>query len=298
MKNFMKKTAFAALAALMALSAVSCGKTADGDGAETTAAQSGAAKAEPIVVQTNAYFAPFEYFEGNDIVGVDIDIMNKVAEKMNTTVEFQNVDFSVIVDNVSAGKLCDCGAAGITITEPRKQQVDFSVPYYESIQYVIYKEGTVNTTKAEDGTEYILWNDLAGKKIGVQQDTTGDIFVSDEVDGGVLADTGSERVKYDNAQLAVDAIGANQIDAVVVDKLPATYIVSKNSDYVALPLYYKGEDGAADSATSEQYAICVTKGKTELLDSINSVLNKMIADVDANGENAIDKLVAKHFNVG
>ena len=259
MKNFMKKTAFAALAALMALSAVSCGKTADGDGAETTAAQSGAAKAEPIVVQTNAYFAPFEYFEGNDIVGVDIDIMNKVAEKMNTTVEFQNVDFSVIVDNVSAGKLCDCGAAGITITEPRKQQVDFSVPYYESIQYVIYKEGTVNTTKAEDGTEYILWNDLAGKKIGVQQDATGDIFVSDEVDCGVLADTGSERVKYDNAQLAVDAIGANQIDAVVVDKLPATYIVSKNSDYVALPLYYKGEDGAADSATSEQYAICVTK---------------------------------------
>ena len=102
MKNFMKKTAFAALAALMALSAVSCGKTAGGDGAETTAAQSGAAKAEPIVVQTNAYFAPFEYFEGNDIVGVDIDIMNKVAEKMNTTVEFQNVDFSVIVDNVSA----------------------------------------------------------------------------------------------------------------------------------------------------------------------------------------------------
>ena len=220
------------------------------------------------------------------------------AIKMNTTVEFQNVDFSVIVDNVSAGKLCDCGAAGITITEPRKQQVDFSVPYYESIQYVIYKEGSVNTTKAEDGTEYILWNDLAGKKIGVQQDTTGDIFVSDEVDGGVLADTGSERVKYDNAQLAVDAIGANQIDAVVVDKLPATYIVSKNSDYVALPLYYKGEDGAADSATSEQYAICVTKGKTELLDSINSVLNEMIADVDANGENAIDKLVAKHFNVG
>ncbi len=69
MKNFMKKTAFAALAALMALSAVSCGKTADGDGAETTAAQSGDAKAEPIVVQTNAYFSPFEYFEGNDIVG-------------------------------------------------------------------------------------------------------------------------------------------------------------------------------------------------------------------------------------
>ena len=71
MKNFMKKTAFAALAALMALSAVSCGKTADGDGAETTAAQSGAAKAEPIVVQTNAYFAPFEYFEGNDMELVD-----------------------------------------------------------------------------------------------------------------------------------------------------------------------------------------------------------------------------------
>ena len=298
MKNLFKKPLFAALAALMALSAVSCGKTGDG-AAETTAEGANGDKAEPIVVQTNAYFAPFEYFEGTEIAGVDVDIMNKVAEKMNTTVEFQNVEFSVIIDNVSAGKLCDCGAAGITITEPRKQQVDFSTPYYESVQYVVYKKGdlTVSGTSA-DGEEYILWDDLAGKTIGVQMDTTGDIFVDAEIAEGVLLDKGSEEKKYDNAQLAVDAIGANQIDVVVVDKLPASYIVSKNDDYVATALYYKGEDGEADYPTAEQYAICVTKGNTELLDAINSVLSEMIADVDDKGENAVDRLVAKHFNLG
>ena len=272
MKNFMKKTALAALAALMVLSAASCGKTA-ADGSETTtAANGGSAAAEPIVVQTNAYFAPFEYFDGNDIVGVDIDIMNKVAAKMNTTVEFQNVDFSVIVDNVSAGKLCDCGAAGITITEARKQQVDFSVPYYESIQYVIYKEGTVNTTKAEDGTEYILWNDLAGKKIGVQETTTGDIYAS--------SDFGEDNViRYSNGAVAVEALKAGKVDCVIIDNEPAKAYVAANEGLKILETSYADED----------YAIAVSKDNPELKDAIDAALKELIAD------GSLQKIVDKYI---
>ena len=78
-----------------------------------------------IIVQTNAYFAPFEYLDGGNVVGVDVEIMNKVGEKLGKTVEFKNVEFSVIIDNVSTGKVCDAGAAGITITDARKEPGNF-----------------------------------------------------------------------------------------------------------------------------------------------------------------------------
>lgn len=87
----------------------------------------GCGKKDTIIVQTNAYFAPFEYYDGTTIVGVDVDIMNKVGEKLGKKVEFENVSFSLIIDNVSAGKLCDVGAAGITVTDARKEKVDFPI---------------------------------------------------------------------------------------------------------------------------------------------------------------------------
>ena len=103
----------------------------------------GCGSKDTIIVQTNAYFAPFEYYDGTEIVGVDVDIMNLVGEKLGKKVEFQNVTFSVIIDNVSEGKICDVGAAGITVTDSRKEKVDFSNTYFTSVQYVIYKAGTM-----------------------------------------------------------------------------------------------------------------------------------------------------------
>ena len=82
-----------------------------------------------IIVHTNAFFAPFEYYEGEEIVGVDVEIMNMVGEKMGKKVKFTNVEFSAIIDNVKDGKVCDAGAAGITITPERQEKVDFSVPF-------------------------------------------------------------------------------------------------------------------------------------------------------------------------
>ena len=254
-----------------------------------------------ISVYTNAYFAPFEYYDGTDIVGVDVDIMNMVGEKLNRKVNYTNVEFSTIIDTVSSGKLADVGAAGITITPSRQEQVDFSNPYFTSVQYVIFPAGTMTPDGTDGEVGYILWDSLAGKKIGVQADTTGDIYVDGEInsdgdeeeyDGyvGVLYDTGASETRYDSAQLAVDAVGAGQVDVVVVDYLPASYIVDKNAGYECAALYYAGGDGEADFPTEEEYAICVTKGQDELLAAINEVLAEL-------GENGINDLVMKHMGL-
>jgi polar amino acid transport system substrate-binding protein len=256
-------------------------------------------KEEKIIVHTNAFFAPFEYYEGTEIVGVDVEIMNKVGEKLGKKIEFVNVEFSAIIDNVKDGVVCDAGAAGITITEPRKEKVDFSIPYYTSVQYVIFKaDDTSIATKTGADGEYIVWEALAGKKLGTQADTTGWIYTDGEINAtadndygydGVLYGTNTQLSTYDNAQLAADAIGANMIDAVIIDELPAQFIVSKNSQYKCVPLYYSGETDAEDAPVEEQYAICVTKGNTALLDAINAVLEEMMKNGD------VEKLVMEHM---
>ena len=253
---------------------------------------------DTIIVQTNAYFAPFEYYDGGQIVGVDVEIMNLVGEKLGKKIEFQNVEFEVIIDNVSAGKICDAGAAGITVTDARKEKVDFSNTYFTSVQYVIYKKGTMTVDGTDGDVSYILWDSLAGKKIGVQRNTTGDIYVDGEINGqedndygynGVLYGTNAKLTQYDNAQVAADAIGA-YVDVVVVDKLPASFIVEKSSDYDCAALYYKGGEGEADVPTEESYAICVTKGNQELLDAINAVLEEL-------GKDGVEALIKKHMGL-
>lgn len=281
--------------ALAACSGGSASSTNPPDAEGTEPAQGG-----DISVYTNAYFAPFEYYDGTDIVGVDVEIMNMVGEKLNRKVNYTNVEFSTIIDTVSSGKLADVGAAGITITPSRQEQVDFSNPYFTSVQYVIFPAGTMTPDGTDGDVSYILWDSLAGKKIGVQADTTGDIYVDAEInsDGseeyddytGVLYGAGASETRYDSAQLAVDAVGAGQVDVVVVDYLPASYIVEKNSGYECAALYYAGGDGEADFPTEEEYAICVTKGQDELLAAINEVLAEL-------GENGINDLVMKHMGL-
>ena len=268
------------------------------------AAFSSCFKKDKIIVHTNAFFAPFEYYDGTDIVGVDVEIMKLVAEKMNKDVEFVNVEFSAIIDNVKAGEVCDAGAAGITITDERKEKVDFSIPYYTSVQYVIFsKNDTSIVTKTVNGKEYIVWEALAGKKLGTQTDTTGWIYADGEINAtekndygynGVLYGTNTTLVNFDNAQLAADAIGANQIDAVIVDELPAQYITKSNADLKCVPLYYSGDTDAEDAPVEEQYAICVTKGNDELLKAINEVLTDLMKKGD-DGKSEIEKMVMKHM---
>lgn len=258
-----------------------------------------------IIVQTNAFFAPFEYYEGTEIKGVDVEIMNLVGEELGKKIEFVNVEFAAIIDNVKAGEVCDAGAAGITITDERKDKVDFSTPYYTSVQYVIFAKDAPVETKTVNGVEYVVWEALAGKKIGTQTDTTGWIYTDGEINAtadndygydGVLYGKNSTNTNFDTAQLAADAITAKQIDVVIIDELPAQYIVSKNDKFNCLPLYYSGETDAEDAPVEEQYAICVTKGNTELLDAINKVLAELMKE-GADGKTEIEKMVMKHMGM-
>lgn len=260
---------------------------------------------DTIVCYTNAFFAPFEYYggaSGTEIVGVDIDIMNKVGEKLGKKVVYENKDFATLIDYVQEGKLCDCAAAGFTITDSRKEKVNFSVEYYTSVQYVIVKKGTLTTNTTSDGKQCLFWSQLAGKKIGVQLDTTGNIYVAGEISGwdaenptaedGQLVGTGAECVALDDAQLAFENLKSGKIDCVVVDELPAKYLIKNSSGYEAYPLYYD-----ADTATEEKYGIAVNKNNTQLLEAINSVLNELLSTVNKAGENGIEQLVKKHFGI-
>ena len=255
---------------------------------------------DEIIVRTNAYFAPFEYYDETEIVGVDLDIMNLVGEKLGKKITWSDGDFGTIIDNVSEGKIADCGAAGITITDARKEKVDFSNPYYTSIQYVVVPEGvTVETKKAAD-VEYIVWEAMAGLKIATQIDTTGWIYTEGEINAtkenedygydGVLYGTNTKLVEMPDAQAAVDALGVTA-DVFVIDELPAEYLVANSSKSLkCYPLYYSGSDGEADAPVEEQYAICVTKGNTELLNAINEVLAEL-------GTAKIQEMVMSHMGL-
>lgn len=242
------------------------------------------------IVETNAFFAPFEFYEGREIKGVDVEIINRVAEKLGKKIEIKDVEFDVIIDNVEAGKIADAGAAGLTITPARAEKVDFSIPYYTSVQYVIFDKEHA----PEIRDNHIVWNALAGSRIGSQTGSTGYLFASDEADTGVLANTNTEVKGFDSHQLAADAISAHIIDYAIADELPAKMITSKNQNLAALPLYYMGATPAEDEPAEESYAIAVNKGKTELLTAFNEVLTEMLKK-DSEGVSEIDRLVLKYM---
>ena len=249
-----------------------------------------------IYVQTNAYFAPFEYYDGTDIVGVDVEIMEMVGKKLGKEIVWEDGDFGIIIDTVAEGKLADCGAAGLTITDARKAKVDFSNPYYTSIQYVILPSDSDVATKTVNGTTYVVWEALAGKTVATQTDTTGWIYADAEIDteGGVLYGTNTKHEAMDSANVAADALGTT-VDVIIVDELPAMFIANNSTKgFKAYPLYYSGE--TVDEPVIEQYAIAVTKGNTELLNAINEVLAELLVK-DENGKTQIEKMVMSHMGM-
>ena len=224
-----------------------------------------------LVVYTEAGFAPYEFIYNNEIVGVDIAIMNAVAEEMGKTLVVTDVAFDTIVTSVQSGK-ADAGAAGITIRPDRAEQVDFSIPYSSTEQYVIVPVANDTIKTLED---------LKDKKIGIQNGTTSDMLVADLIAAGELGS--AEIVPYTSP--AVAAASMNKQDAVVTDKLTAQLIVANDTSLKTFPLV--NADGTP-AAEVEEYGICVQKGNTELLNTINSVLEKLIAD------GTIDKWVEEY----
>ena len=197
-----------------------------------------------------------------EVVGVDIYLMELVAEKLNMKIQVNDVDFDTICGKVAAEDNA-IGAAGITINDERALTVAFSNPYFSSVQCIISA-----SSQAYDSLE-----DLAGLKIGVQKGTTGALMVADAIAGGVLAGTGAEIVEYDNGAIAYTALksSGNQCDVIVLDKLPAEKHVSADpTAYVATPIA---------AAAPEEYGLAVGKNAS-MKDAIIAAMNEVIAEVD------------------
>ncbi|MEL7608207.1 MAG: transporter substrate-binding domain-containing protein [Bacillota bacterium] len=209
-----------------------------------------------LVMLTNAYFPPFEFI-GDDqkITGVDVMIAQTIADKLGVKLNIVDMEFDGIVGAVQAGK-GDIGAAGMTIKPDRLESVDFSPEYYTSSQYMIVKADDTSVTKPED---------LAGKIIGVQSGTTGDLYATDELPGMNAAPSSVER--YKTGIDAAMALLAGKLDAVIIDELPARAIVAENA----------GLKVVEQMLTEESYAIAVPKGDEAFKKLVDEVLGELIA---------------------
>jgi arginine/lysine/histidine transporter system substrate-binding protein len=219
-----------------------------------------------LTMSTNAEFEPFEYKEGGDIVGIDVEIANKIAERLNLELNINDIAFDSLTMELQTNK-CDFVAAGMSITPDRLKNVDFSEPYFNASQAIIVpKDSDIKSPE-----------DLNGKTVGVQQGTTGDTYCTNE-DGSSEVQVGSVK-RYNKGADAISDLINGRIDAVVIDDFPATKFVQKNPDKIMK---------LDDALTTEEYAIAVKKGNTALLEQINSVLDEM----KSSGE--LDQIIEKY----
>lgn len=218
-------------------------------------------KTPKLTVATEAGFAPYEFIYENELVGVDLEIVKAVADKLGYELVINDMDFKNVIPSVQGGK-ADCGAAGITIRADRMEIVDFSIPYASTAQYVI-----VSADKDIPTVE-----DLSGKAIGVQEGTTTDSLVQTLINDNII--TGSTVSTYTTAALASAALG--KIDVVVTDKLTAQNIVTASNGSLKTAEFLKADGSQVTDI--EEYGIAVAKGNDELLNVINEVLQGLIDD--------------------
>ncbi|MGL5433978.1 MAG: transporter substrate-binding domain-containing protein [Lachnospiraceae bacterium] len=255
-----KKLITLTMAACLIASLTACGGSKT-EATETTAAD-GSTGGGTLVMATNAEFPPYEYHEGGEIIGIDVEIGRAIAAEMGMEFEIEDMQFDSIIPSVQAGK-ADFGAAGMTVDEDRKVSVDFSKPYAAATQVIIVTEAS----------DIAGPDDLTGKTIGVQLGTTGDLYVDDVEDAAIE--------RYNKGYEAVQALTQGKVDAVVIDGEPAKVFVSQNEGLKILD----------EAFTDEEYAICVKKGNTELLNGINAAIEKL----EASGElqAIIDKYITE-----
>ena len=214
-----------------------------------------------LVMATNAEFPPYEYYEGDEIVGIDAEFAAAIAEKLGMELKIEDMAFDSIIPAVQSGK-DDFGAAGMTLTEDRMKEVDFSDSYYTGRQVIIVAEGN---------SEIAGPDDLEGKKIGVQQGTTGDIYASD--------DYGDENVeRYNKGFEAVQALQQGKIDAVIIDDQPAQTFVKETKGLKILETEY----------VEEEYALCFKK-ESELVEKVNEAIEELKED------GTFDKIIDKYI---
>lgn len=263
----MKKIIALLMVLALTASMAACGSSSSdssnsGNSAEATNEATNDAKGgDTLIMATNATFPPYEYYDGDDIVGIDAEIAQKIAEELGMTLEIEDMDFNSIITAVQSGKV-DMGVAGMTITEDRLENVNFSDSYATGVQVIIVKEDS--DIQSPD--------DLEGKLIGVQESTTGHIYCSD--------DYGDENViAYTSGANAIEALKTGKVDCVVIDNEPAKAFVNANEGIKILPTEYVTED----------YAIAIAKDNDELLEKVNTALAKL--KEDGTLQSIIDKYI-------
>lgn len=222
---------------------------------------------EVLTMGTNAAFPPYEMVdENNNIIGIDAEIAEAVADKLGMELEIKDMAFDSLITAVSSGAI-DVALAGMTVTPERAESVNFSDSYATGIQVVIVPEDSAIATI----------DDLEGKKIGVQSGTTGDTYCSDTPENGGYGEDAVSR--YDNGALAVQALQNGQVDCVVIDNEPAKAFVEANEGLKILETEFANED----------YAAAIAKENVELLEKFNEAL----AELKAEGK--IDEIVGKYI---
>lgn len=235
--------------------------SSDNKGAtKTTDDANDAAKTQGVLkMATNAAFPPYEYKEGEEFVGIDVEIAEAICEKLGYELEIVDMEFDSVITSVIKGET-DFGMSGITVTDERKKEVDFTSSYATGIQSVIVVEGS--DVKSLD--------DLEGIKIGVQKGTTGALYASD--------DYGEENViNYATGADAVIALKGGDVQAVIIDNEPAHAFANENEGLKVLDTDYAVED----------YAICIQKGNEDLVNKFNEALDELIS------EGKVDEIISK-----
>ena len=213
-----------------------------------------------LVMVTEAGFAPYEYYENGEIVGVDVDIAKEIAKELGKELVIKDIAFDSIINEVRTGK-ADIGAAGISYSDERAKKVDFSINYSVSKQVVIVSNNSnINNV-----------NNISNKKIAVQLGSIADTFVTENFKNASI-------VRQKKYLAAIEDLKVGKVDCVVMDELPAKEIVASNSGIKIL-------DG---SLTNDSYGMVVKKGNKELLDAINTVLEKL------KNEGKIDEYIINH----
>lgn len=248
----MKKLVSVLLVAACSVSLVACG--------EKKEEEKKAEEDKTLVMATNAEFPPYEYYEGEEVIGIDVDIAKAVAEELGMELKIEDMAFDSVIPAVSSGK-ADIALAGLTVTDERKENLNFTDTYAKATQVIIVKEDS-----AIAGPD-----DLEGKKIGVQLGTTGDLYASDIKD--------AEVEQYNKGFEAVQATMQGKIDAVIIDSEPAKEFVAEAEGLKILD----------EAFTEEEYAIGIAKDNDELLEKVNKALKSL------KESGKLDEIVAEYI---
>lgn len=235
------------------------------DAPTTAAATYNTVKEGKLVMATNAFFPPYEYYEGDKIVGIDAEIAGAIAEKLGLELVIENMEFNSIITAVTSGA-ADFGLAGMTVNETRLKEVDFSISYASGVQSIIVKEDSPITCVDD------LYAEGAAYKVAVQLGTTGDMYATDDFGEDLVT-------QYNNGNEAVLALLGGDVDCVIIDNEPAKAFVAENEGLVILDTSYADED----------YAACFAKDNDELRTAIDEIIMELTED------GTIDQIIAKYI---